>query len=146
MRWPPTALPALLVALLALAVAFAGCGSDDSKSSDTRALVTFAKSGGIGGKAYGLTVDRGGGAQLTRYPSKIKKFTVDGDKRDELVDLLDGFDGLKSSYEPQTPVADAFRYSITSEGKAVQAADNAKLPDELRSLIDLLDGIVDDET
>jgi len=146
MRRPPTALPALLVALLALAVAFAGCGSDDSKSSDTRALVTFAKSGGDGGKAYALTVDRGGGAQLTRYPSNIKKFKIDGDKRDELVGLLDGFAGLQSSFEPGTPVADAFRYSVTYDGKTVQAADNAKLPDKLRSLIDLLDGIVDDET
>ena len=146
MRWPPTALPALLVALLALAVAFAGCGSDDSKSSDTRALVTFAKSGGDGGKAYALTVDRGGGAQLTRYPSKIKRFKIDGDKRDELVELLDGFQRLQSSFEPVTPVADAFRYSVTYEGKTVQAADNAKLPDKLRSLIDQLDGIVDDET
>jgi hypothetical protein len=146
MRLPPRAFPAVIAALLLLAVAFAGCGSDDGKSSDTRALVTFAKSGGIGGKAYALTVDRGGGAQLTRYPSKIKKFKIDGDKRDELVGLLDGFDRLQSSYEPGTPVADAFRYSITYGGKTVQAADNAKLPGKLRSLIDLLDGVVDDET
>lgn len=146
MRLPPRALPAVIAALLLVAVAFAGCGSDDSKSSDMRALVTFAKSGGDGGKAYALTVDRGGGAQLTRYPSKIKKFKIDGDKRDELVGLLDGFERLQSSYEPGTPVADAFRYSITYEGKTVQAADNAKLPGELRSLIDLLDGIVKDET
>lgn len=145
MRLPPTALPAVIAALLTLAVAFAGCGSDDSKSSDTRALVTFAKSGGDGGKAYALTVDHGGGAQLTRYPSKIKKFKIDGDKRDELVGLLDGFQRLQSSFEPATPVANAFRYSITYEGKTVQAADNAKLPDNLRSLIDQLDGIVDDE-
>lgn len=146
MRSPLSAPLALIAALLLLVFAIAGCGSDDETSSDTRALVTFAKSGGIAGKAYALTVDRGGGAQLTTYPSKIKKFKIGGDKRDELIDLLDGFAGLNSSYEPDTPVADAFRYSVTYEGKTVQASDNAKLPDKLRSLIDLLDGIVDDET
>lgn len=145
MHFPPRASTAVIAALLLLAVAFAGCGGDDSKSSDMRALVTFAKSG-TGGKAYALTVDRGGGAQLTTYPSKIKKFKIDGDKRDELVGLLDGFNSLRSTYEPTTPDANAFRYSVTYEGKSVQAADNAKLPDKLRSVIDLLDDIVDDET
>jgi len=135
----------LIAAVLAFVLVVAGCGSDDEKSSDTRALVTFAKSGGIAGKAYGLTVDRGGGAQLTTYPTKIKKFKIGGDKRDELIGLLDGFEGLQSSYEPDTPVADAFRYSVTYEGKTVQASDNAKLPDKLKSLIDVLDGIVADE-
>jgi len=146
MRSPLSAPLALIAALLLLVFAIAGCGSDDETSSDTRALVTFAKSGGIAGKAYALTVDRGGGAQLTTYPSKIKKFKIGGDERDELSGVLDGFADLESSYEPDTPVADAFRYSVTYEGKTLQASDSAKLPDKLRSLIDLLDGIVDDET
>jgi hypothetical protein len=146
MRSPLSAPLALIAVLLLLVFAIAGCGSDDETSSDTRALVTFAKSGGIAGKAYALTVDRGGGAQLTTYPSKIKKFKIGGDERDELSGVLDGFADLESSYEPDTPVADAFRYSVTYEGKTLQASDNAKLPDKLRSLIDLLDGIVDDET
>jgi len=146
MRSPLSVPLAVIAAVLLLVVAIAGCGSDDKASSNTRALVTFAKSGGIAGKAYALTVDRGGGAQLTTYPSKIKRFTIGGDKRDELIGLLGGFAGLQSSYEPGTPVADAFRYSVTYERKNVQASDNAKLPDKLRSLIDLLDGIVDDET
>jgi len=146
MRSPLRVPLAVIAALLLVIVAIAGCGSDEETSSDMRALVTFAKSGGSAGKAYGLTVDRGGGAQFTTYPAKIKKFKIGGDKRDELIDLLDGFAGLNSSYEPDTPVADAFRYSVTYEGKTVQASDNAKLPDKLRSLIDLLDGIVDDET
>ena len=145
MRSPLSAPLALIAALLLLVFAIAGCGSDDETSSDTRALVTFAKSGGIAGKAYALTVDRGGGAQLTTYPSKIKKFKIGGDERDELSGVLDGFADLESSYEPDTPVADAFRYSVTYEGRTLQASDNAKLPDKLRSLIDLLDGIVDDE-
>jgi len=146
MRSPVSSTPAVIAAVLALALMVAGCGSEDKASSDTRALVTFAKSGGVDGKAYGLTVDRGGGAQLTTYPSKIKKFSVDGDKRDKLSGLLDDTKGLDASYDAATPVADAFRYSITYEGKTVQASDNAKLPDSLRSLIDLLEGLVDDET
>lgn len=145
MRLPIKA-PLAVFAVLLLAVAYAGCGSDEQASKDTRALVTFAKSGGVAGKAYGLTVDRGGGGQLTTYPSKVKKFNVGADKRDQLIGLLDGFDGLESSYETRTPVADAFRYSVTYEGKTVQASDNAELPEKLRSLVDLLDDIVKTET
>lgn len=146
MRSPVSPTLALIAAAFALVFVVAGCGSDDKKSSDTRALVTFAKSGGVGGKAYGLTVDRGGGAQLTTYPSKIKRFNIGDDKRDELTGLLDDAKGLDASYDAATPVADAFRYSLTYDGKTVQASDNAKLPESLRSLIDLLDGLVDDQT
>ena len=146
MRSPLKAVLLVLAALLLAAFAVAGCGSDDEASKDTRALVTFAKSGGVGGKTYGLTVDRGGGGQLTTYPSKVKKFNIGSAKRDKLIALLDGFDGLEPSYETRTPVADAFRYTVTYEGKSVQASDNAELPEKLRSLVDLLDGIINDET
>lgn len=138
---------AAVAAVLALTLLIAGCGGgDEETSSDTRALVTFGKSGGVAGKAYSLTVDRGGGAQLTTFPTKIKKFNIGGDKRDELTRLLDGVKDLDSSYEPKTPVADAFRYSIGYESKTISASDNADLPANLRSLITLLDGIVEGET
>jgi len=135
----------LITILLALVPAVAGCGSDDTKSSDTRALVTFAKSGGIGGKAYSLVIDRGGGGTLTTYPSKTKKFNIGGDKRDKLVGLLDAIKDVGPRYDPSTPSADDFRYSITYQEKTVQASDSAKLPDSLRSLINLLNGIIGDE-
>lgn len=135
---------ALLAALCALTFALAGCG--DETSSDTRPLVTFAKSGGVGGKAYSLVVDRGGGATLTTYPSKVKKFNIGSDKRDELVGLLDGIKGVDSSYQPDRPSADDFRFSVTYQAKTVEAADSSKMPDDLRSVIDLLDDVVKDET
>jgi len=134
-----------VTALLLLAVTVLGCGSDTKKSSDTRALVTFAKSGG-GGKAYSLVIDRGGGATLTTYPPKTKTFNLDGDKRDKLVGLLDAIKDAEPRYVAETPAADDFFYSITYEGKAVQASDAAKLPDGLRSLIALLNGVVKDES
>jgi len=138
---------AAIAAVIALTLVIAACGGDDDEaSSDTRALVTFAKSGGVASKVYSLTVDRGGGAQLTTYPSKIKKFNIGADKRDELTGLLAGGKDLDSNYESKTPVADASRYSITYESKTISASDSAELPDKLRSLINLLDGIVENET
>lgn len=130
--------------LLATVCAIAACGSP-AKSSDTRPLVTFAKSGGIAGKASSLVIDRGGGSTLTTYPPKTKTFVLDGDKRDELVRSLNAIKGLRPSYEPARPTADDFRYSVTYQGRNVQASGSAQLPGSLRSLIDLLDGIVKDE-
>lgn len=131
--------------LLALAPAVSGCGSEET-SDDPRPLVTFAKSGGASGKAYSLVVDRGGGATLTTYPPKTKRFVIDGGKRDDLVGLLDGIGDLQSSYESARPSAEQFRYSLTYQAKTVQATEGAELPDVLRSVIDLLDGIVSDES
>jgi len=145
MRSPLSTWLALIAALAALTFALAGCGADE-KSSDTRALVTFAKSGGVAGKLSSLVVDRGGGASLTSYPAKAKTFNIGGGKRDELGRALEGFAQLESSYELKAPVADAFHYTITFEGKTVQASDGAEMPAKLKSLIGLLDGIVNDES
>lgn len=130
--------------LLALVGAIGGCGANE-KSNDTRPLVTFAKSGGPGGKAYSLVIDRGGGATLTTYPPNVKRFVLDGDKRDDLVSSLDAIKNLRPSYEPDTPSADDLRYSVTYQGMNVQASGRARLPGSLRSLIDLLNGVVGDE-
>jgi hypothetical protein len=129
-------------------LAGAGCGESDEASGDTRPLVTFGRTGGSEGKVYALVVERGGGAFLTQYPEKVKRFEVDGDKRADLRSALDELDikGLDPSYEPDLPTAQGHRYSVTYQGTTVQAAEKADVPDKLKSVINMLDGLVDDET
>lgn len=100
---------------------------------------------------YGLVVERGGGAYLTQYPDnsgKGKRFEVDGGKRDDLRSALEDLDikGLAPNYEPNPPTAEGHRYSVTYQGTTVQAAEKADIPEDLKSVIEMLDGLVDDET
>jgi hypothetical protein len=146
MRPPARTLALIFVALAVLGAA--GCGGDSSESSgDTRPLVTFGRTGGNDNKVYGLVVERGGGATLTQYPENVKRFDVGGDKRDDLQSALEDLDikSLKPSYQPDTPTAEGHRYSVTYQGTTVQAAEKADLPDQLHSVIDKLDNLVDDE-
>lgn len=130
------------------AVAVGGCGGEASSTSgDRRPLVTFGRTGGNQGRVYGLVVERGGGAMLTQYPQKIKRFAVGGDARDELRADLEGldFNTLRRSYAPGTPTVSGYRYSVTYANVTVQAAEAAQIPTRLKSLIDLLNGLVDGE-
>jgi hypothetical protein len=147
MRAPAGKLLAAALALLA-AGALAGCGSGSSATTgDTRPLVTFGRTGGTDGRVYGLVIERGGGATLTQYPQKIRRFEVDGDKRDELRDELGGLDfgRLQPSYLPSAPTAEGYRYSVTYANTTVQASERADMPDKLRSVIELLNGLLDAE-
>ncbi len=146
MRLPASALATLLVALLALLAV--GCGDDsESANGDRRPLVTFGRTSDDG-RTFGLVVERGGGATLTRYPDENKTFTVDGDKRSDLQSALEKLDvqSLESGYEPSPPTAEGSRYSVTYEGTTITAAEKADMPDSLRSVIEMLNGLLDDET
>jgi len=140
----------ILIALVAAlaAVVGAGCGSSDEASGDTRPLVTFGRTGGNEGKVYGLVVERGGGAILSQYPENVKRFDLSGDKRDDLRSALDDLDikSLSPSYVPSSPTAQGHRYSVTYQGTTVQAAEKADLPGKLKSVIELLDSLINDET
>lgn len=135
------------VAILA-AAAGAGCGGSDEASGDTRPLVTFGRTGGNENKVYGLVVERGGGAFLTEYPEKNRRFEIGGDARSDLRSALDELDikGLQPSYEPSPPTAEGHRYSVTYQGTTVQAAEKADIPGKLKSVIEMLDDLVNDET
>ncbi|MDQ3676448.1 MAG: hypothetical protein M3401_06535 [Actinomycetota bacterium] len=135
------------VAAAVAGVSGAGCGESDEASGDTRPLVTFGRTGGTEGKVYGLVVERGGGAFLTQYPEKVKRFEVDGGKRSDLRSALEDLDvkGLQPNYEPSPPTAEGHRYSVTYQGTTVQAAEKADVPKKLKSVIKMLDGLVDDE-
>jgi hypothetical protein len=138
-----------LLAATPCAVAVSGCGGDESSSTggDRRPLVTFGRSGGTDGRVYGLVVERGGGATLTQYPQGEKRFTVDTDKRDGLREGLEGLDfkSLQPTYLPSTTTPNGFRYSVTYDGRTVEAAEHAQIPDKLKSVIDLLNELVDGE-
>ncbi|MDX6689614.1 MAG: hypothetical protein QOG15_1071 [Solirubrobacteraceae bacterium] len=146
MRPQARTLALIFAALLVLAAA--GCGGDSSASSgDTRPLVTFGRTGGNENKVYGLVVERGGGATLTQYPEQVKRFDVGSDKRDDLQSALNDLDikSLKPTYQPDTPTAMGHRYSVTYQGTTVQAVENADMPGQLKSVIDKLGNLVDDE-
>jgi hypothetical protein len=53
---------------------------------------------------------------------------------------------LEPSYEPDPPTAEGHRYSVTYQGTTVQAAEKADIPEKLKSVIEMLDDLVDDET
>ncbi len=145
----PTARRCVATAAALLAAAGAGCGGESEQASgDTRPLVTFGRTGGNENKVYGLVVERGGHATLTQYPERLKKFEVSKGKRDDLGNALDelNIEDLQPSYVPDSPTAEGHRYSVTFQGTTVQAAEKAELPDQLRSVINLLDDLVDDET
>jgi hypothetical protein len=136
------------IAMLA-AVSGAGCGGSEEASGDTRPLVTFGRTGGTGAtKVYGLVIERGGGAFLTQYPEKVKRFEISGDTRSNLRSALEDLDikGLQTNYEPRTPTAEGHRYSVTYQGTTVTAAERADVPDKLKSVIKMLDQLVDDES
>ena len=127
----------------------AGCGGSDEASGDTRPLVTFGRTGGEDATTvYGLVVERGGGATLTQFPEKVKRFEVDGDKRSDLRSALEDLDitDLKPSYEPDSPTAEGHRYSVTYQDRTVQASEQADVPEKLKTVIEMLDGLIDDET
>jgi hypothetical protein len=144
---PPARTLALILAALAVLGAGCGDGSSSESSGDTRPLVTFGRTGGNDNRVYGLVVERGGGATLTQYPEQVKRFDVSGDDRDDLQSALDDLDmhNLKPNYLPSTPTAEGHRYSVTYQGMTVQAAEKADVPDQLQSVIDKLDNLVDDE-
>jgi len=147
MRPPARSLAALLAALLV--ASGAGCGGSDEASGDTRPLVTFGRTGGEDATTvYGLVVERGGGATLTQFPEKVKRFEVDGDKRSDLRSALEDLDitDLKPSYEPDSPTAEGHRYSVTYQDRTVQASEQADAPEKLKTVIEMLDGLIDDET
>jgi len=147
MRPPARSLAALLAALLV--ASGAGCGGSDEASGDTRPLVTFGRTGGEDATTvYGLVVERGGGATLTQFPEKVKRFEVDGDKRSDLRSALEDLDitDLEPSYEPDSPTAEGHRYSVTYQDRTVQASEQADVPEKLKTVIEMLDGLIDDET
>lgn len=148
MMRPPARILAALLASLSV-VPGAGCGGSDAASGDRRPLVTFGRTGGEDvTKVYGLVVERGGGATLTQFPEKVKRFEVDGDKRSDLRSALDDLDikGLKPSYEPDQPTAEGHRYSVTYQERTVQASEKADVPERLKNVIEMLDGLINDET
>lgn len=146
-KQPSTAIAVLLSAFVVASGVGCGDGSDEA-SGDTRPLVTFGRTGGSEStQVYGLVVERGGGATLTQYPEKFKRFELDGGTRDELRSALEDLDmeRLDANYEPNPPSAEGHRYSVTYRGTTVQAAEKADVPKKLKSVIKLLDELIDDE-
>lgn len=102
----------------------------------------YRRTGGLANRSDNLVVTQNGHARLTT------RFTTCGAElnavtRTRLMRALRNanFGQLKSRYEPQHPIPDAFTYVISHAGHTVQAVDTA-VPSRLQALVDVLNQIV----
>jgi hypothetical protein len=130
-----------------------GCGVADwsraalllggaSRPEPAAVLVHYVRSGGIAGLEDHLSVTRRGVATVTRRGSPSRTVVVAPERRAALESALEraNFPRLRPEYLPRHPIADAFSYAVTYEGKTVRATDTA-VPRALEPVLEALDGI-----
>ena len=132
--------PALAIVVMLLALPGIGC-TDDTASQESSLLIEFQRSGGIRGSDDRLTIDDEGTATLTR-DGATSAITIDGSVMNRLRQALREieFDKLVVEDSPRRG-GDAYEYAITYQGSTVRAPETA-LPESLRPLVELLDGIL----
>jgi hypothetical protein len=120
----------------------AGGGTD---SGDGNALVTFDRTGGIGGVRDHLVVtDEGKARVITKRVPEGREITLDQAEMAELRRVLEDarFDKLQSSSKGSNRVPDAFHYVLEHDGHKVTITDEA-VPARLRPVVTMLQQITD---
>ena len=107
-----------------------------------RVLVKYRRSGGLAGDSVRLVVARNGNARLAT-PSGSRRTALNRKLQSRLTRTLRRahFARLKPSYQPATPVPDAFTHTVTHHGHTVRAVDTAA-PRRLQAVIDILNRII----
>jgi len=110
--------------------------------ASTGVLITYHRTGGIAGFQDDLTVCENGSARISRK-GEVQVIQLNSTEFDALRDACDetGFLMLSYEYLPGGEGRDLFFYEITVDGRTILTADTA-VPEELVSLIELLNGIV----
>ena len=116
-----------------------GCSLVNS-SGDS--LIEYRRVGGIVGFEDYLTIQESGDATLSRR-GELHNFKLDSSIMSRVTAAFEAsnFRNLEKKYAPSRSMPDSFTYTITYQGYTVIAEDGA-LPDELQSLIDILNEII----
>jgi hypothetical protein len=137
--------PRLGIPLLAL---LGGCGGSAASSTTTspsqQALVTYSKSGGLGGTSERLVIDSSGAATLTEGRpgvAKTKTFSVGPAGVADLQATLDRAHLVSRPSAPPNGCADCFVYRISYSGHTF-AANDVSLPASAKPVVHALDQLV----
>jgi hypothetical protein len=137
---------ALRALVLAVGVLISGCGdSDDATTQATvqtdGSLLTYTRTGGVGGIDERLRIDPDGTATLSYgEPANTRnEFELTDAQLDEIQALLDGADFDATPTDPeQTGCADCFVYTLTYGGHTVTYDDATQPPSGVGELVSSL--------
>ena len=140
---------AALIAL-AVAAAFASCGSDDERAPEPSAdgpLITYDRSGGIAFTVQALEVNADGTATLTLQEGTKPRSKGVELANAELASLTEAVEAVNPS-EIDLPTvgvcADCYTYGLTfADGTELEFTEYPEPPTELDPLLDQLSGIVE---
>lgn len=129
--------------LFGTAALLAGCGSDDEDDSGgpiqtSGALVTYTRTGGVGGIDERLRINPDGTATLAiGEPANVERsFELTAAELDRIESLLDGadFDSMPATPEP-TGCADCFVYAVEYGGRSVTYDDATEPSASIAALV-----------
>lgn len=129
----------LCLAILSLGLVLAACrgpAAPTAAASDQLSTpVTFARSGGIAGIRERIEVGVDGAYTITHNDGSAENGQLTPAQIQELASLLSASGLFDADHSFETPGADLFIYTITSNGHTVTAMDGA-IPEELTGVID----------
>jgi hypothetical protein len=134
----------LRVLVIAAVAVFAGCGSADDQSTTggpvqtNGSLVTYTRTGGVGGIDEHLRIEPDGTATLSYgEPANTERsFDLTGDELDRITSLLDAadFDSMPTDPQP-TSCADCFVYTVSYGGRTITYDDASPPPASVGELV-----------
>jgi hypothetical protein len=127
---------------LAAGILVTGCGSADDTSTQRPvqtdgSLVTYTRTGGVGGVDEHLRIDPDGAATLSygEPTNSSRTFDLTAQQLDQIQTLLDAAD-LDSAPAPQpTGCADCFVYTVEYGGRSYTYDDSAPPPAAIAELV-----------
>jgi hypothetical protein len=135
---------ALRALVLATVTVLAGCGSSDDQSTTggpvqtNGALVTYTRTGGVGGIDEHLRIEPDGTATLSYgEPSNSERsFELTPTELDRINSLLDAADLDSMPTDPQpTGCADCFEYTVEYGGRTITYDDASPPPASVGELV-----------
>jgi hypothetical protein len=134
--------------VLASFAVLAGCGSSDDQSTSTEgptqtngALITYTRTGGVGGIDEHLRIEPDGTATLAygEPTNSEDSFDLTDSELDRIQTLLDAADLESMPAEPQpTGCADCFVYTVSYGGRTVTYDDATPPPASVGQLVTAL--------
>lgn len=100
--------------------------------------IEYVRSGGFAGTHDVIAVDANGEIRVDGRLAGKRSGRLTPEQRDELADLLDGWDNLAANY-PEKPANDTYQYTIRYGDHTVAAGQLSKVPPQFAQVRDRLE-------